>query len=298
MSGLRVLAHAKVNLSLEVLGKRPDGFHEVRSVMQSIGLADELTFDRASKLTLECNVRRLAGEENLVMRAARLLQKVAGCRCGARISLRKSIPEAAGLGGASSDAAASLVGLSCLWGLGTPEAELERLAADLGSDVPFFLKGGTALVKGRGEVVLPLPDAAPRWLVLVAPMHSLARKTATLYGLLSSESWSSGERTARLVDAITKGCPVDEGLLGNIFESVAGDLFPDLACCRAAMLDAGAPAVHLSGAGPALFSLFPSEDSARAVAGRLTRQGLRPWVVRTLAAREARPCPVVTRLQP
>ncbi len=298
MSALRVQAYAKINLSLEVLGKRPDGFHEVRSVMQSISLADELTFDRAAALTLECNVRHLAGEENLVMRAARLLQKVASRHHGARISLKKSIPEAAGLGGASSDAAASLVGLSCLWGIETPATELERLAAGLGSDVPFFLKGGTALVKGRGEVVCPLPDAAPRWVVLVAPMHSLPRKTATLYRLLGSESWSSGERTARLVDAIAEGQPVDEDLLGNAFESVAGDVFPDLAGCRAAMLDAGASAVHISGAGPALFSLFLTEDSAKAVAGRLTRRGHHPWVARTLAAREARPCPMVTRRQP
>ncbi|HEX2922971.1 MAG TPA: 4-(cytidine 5'-diphospho)-2-C-methyl-D-erythritol kinase [Chloroflexota bacterium] len=289
MSRLRVSAHAKINLSLEVLGRRPDGFHEVRSVMQSISLADELTLEAAVELSLTCNVVQLEGEDNLVMRAARALQGVAGGPLGARIHLEKGIPEASGLGGASSDAASALVGLSRLWGLDPGSDRLRSLGAELGSDVPFFLTGGTALVRGRGEVVVPLHDAPLMWLLLLVPPHDLSNKTATLYRLLGPEDWSFGERTEELVRAIADGRAVDEALLGNSFEAVAEKAFAGMATYREAMLSAGVAAVHLSGAGPTLYSIFGSERSARDVAERLAGEGYRPLLAHTMGSVESMP---------
>ena len=292
MSRVRVDAHAKVNLSLEVLRRRPDGFHEIRSVMQSIDLSDRLLVGPSDALRLECDLQHLQGEGNLVLRAARALQEATQTRLGAEILLRKGIPVAAGLGGASSDAAAVLVALVRLWRLPLRRRDLVAMAASLGSDVPFFLMGGTALVSSRGEQVTPLPDAPTRWVVLLAPPHSLAAKTAELYRRLGPECWSSGERTARLAEVISRAGRLDQGLLGNTFERVAERVFPDLAEHRRAMREAGASDVHLSGSGPTLFSLFATEAEARAVAARLAAGRRRPMVARTLTAAEAAPNPV------
>ncbi len=291
MKRVEVTAYAKVNLSLEVLGKRPDGFHEVRTVMQSISLADRLVMEETAELSLVCEPAELAGEDNLVLRAARALREAHGASGGARITLAKGIPIAGGLGGASADAAVTLVGLARLWGLASAPEELRSLAARLGSDVPFFLSGGTALARGRGEVVDPLPDLATHWMVLLVPSHSLSAKTAELYRRLTPGAWSSGERTSRLVRTIRERRPLQEDLLSNSFESVADRLFPSLGECRRALLEAGAPGVHLSGAGPALYALFPGKSAAGAASDRLSRAGYQPLVARTLKAEEARPRP-------
>ena len=287
---LRVTAYAKVNLSLEVLGRRPDGFHEVRSVMQSISLADELLIDEADELAVECEIRELADENNLIVAAAKALAKRSEREQGARIRLNKGIPVASGLGGASSDAAAALVGLSRLWGMDLPTSELIGLAAGLGSDVPFFLSGGTALVSGRGEIVDPLPDAQPVWLTLLVPGHTLASKTALLYRHLTSALWTQGARTARMAAVISQGLPLTPDLAGNAFEQVAAEVFPTISAYEEALLDAGASSAHLSGAGPALFSIFGSEAEARAVARGVETRGFKPLVARTLSAADA--CPV------
>ena len=289
MSSLSVTAYAKVNLCLEVLGKRPDGFHEVRSVMQSISLADELLIDPADRLVVECEILELADENNLIVVAAKALAKRSGRDAGARVRLTKGIPVASGLGGASSDAAAALVGLSRLWGIDLPEVELSAMAAGLGADVPFFLAGGTAMVSGKGETVVPLPDAQPIWLTLLVPGHTLASKTARLYQHLTPALWTSGTRTERMAAAISQGLPLTPDLAGNVFEQVAAEVFPTIPAYEEALLDAGASSAHLSGAGPALFSVFASEAEARAVAHGAEARGFKPFVARTLSTPEARP---------
>lgn len=289
MSKVIVRAYGKINLSLEVLGKRTDGFHEIRSVMQSISLFDEVILEPADEISLECDLCHLAGPDNLAMRAATVLQQAAGREMGAHIELNKGIPEAAGLGGASADAAAALVGLNHLWGLNFSLQRLEQLAADIGSDVPFFLSGGTALVRGRGELVDRLPDIVPTfWLVLLIPPHTLSTKTATLYRMLKPGNWSSGERTEKLVEAIIHGAQVPEELMGNTFEDVADSIFPDLATYREAMLRAGADRVHLSGAGPAIFSRFLSQTAAKSTSDNLASWGFHPLMAHTLTAGESR----------
>ena len=156
---LVVHSPAKLHLFLEVLGKRPDGYHEVRTVMQTVDLADELELEEATAISLTVEPPGAAPtEDNLVLRAARLLQQAAGSSGGASITLRKGIPIAAGLGGGSSDAAVTLLALSSLWGIGMSPDELMELGATLGSDVPFFLQGnGCTLATGRGERIVPLP---------------------------------------------------------------------------------------------------------------------------------------------
>jgi 4-diphosphocytidyl-2-C-methyl-D-erythritol kinase len=289
---VRVTAYAKVNLSLEVLGKRSDGFHEIRSVMQSISLADELVIEECGRLTLECDVAELSGDDNLVTRAARLLSKNVGREAAARLRLSKGIPVASGLGGASADAAAALVGLARLWDIEISHGQMSALAASLGSDVPFFLNGGTALIRGRGEVVESLPDAPSFWLVLVVPEHSLAGKTAALYSRLTSKNWSTGQRTEEMARAISRGLALPLQMAGNVFEDVAEEIFPGLRLIHESMSDAGCAAVHLSGAGPALFSLFESESAAATVAHRLESIGLLPRVARTLTSHESHLQPI------
>ena len=150
-------APAKINLALEILGRRPDGFHEIASVIQAVGLYDELRVAPAETLRFTCAQSALAGADNLVVRAAQALQDATGCRRGAELRLCKGIPVAAGLGGGSSDAAAALVLLNRHWRLGLTLGELSRIGATLGSDIPFFLTGPTAVVSGRGERVELLP---------------------------------------------------------------------------------------------------------------------------------------------
>ncbi|MFC1981580.1 4-(cytidine 5'-diphospho)-2-C-methyl-D-erythritol kinase [Chloroflexota bacterium] len=154
---LTVPAPAKLNLTLEVLGKRPDGFHEIRSVIQAINLCDSLRFQLSQEVTVKSDMPDWSAEESLVSKAASLLQRTTGCSKGASIEVEKLIPLISGLGGDSSDAAAALRGLNQLWKLGLTQEKLVGLAAQLGSDVAFFLYGGTALAEGRGELVTPLP---------------------------------------------------------------------------------------------------------------------------------------------
>src|SRR4051812_28052544 len=196
---LTLQAPAKVNLTLEVLGRRPDGYHDVCSVVQAISLADELTFAPAANITLRCSQPELQGPGNLACRAADLLRRATGVRDGAALTLTKRVPVAAGLGGGSSDAAAALRGLNTLWRLRLAEERLADLAAQLGSDVPFFLQpGGCALVEGRGERLTPLPALPTQWLVLVKPPVGIS--AAAAYGALDRSEWSDGARTRGWID--------------------------------------------------------------------------------------------------
>src|SRR4030042_493313 len=153
---LNYLAPAKINLVLEVLGKRDDGYHEIRSLVQTIGLCDVISFELADVISLECSEPTLQTSDNLVIQAAELLRKVSGCQTGVKIKLEKRIPWGAGLGGGSSDAASTLLALKKLWKLELDTSDLIELAARLGSDVALFIHGGAALTEGRGEKVTPL----------------------------------------------------------------------------------------------------------------------------------------------
>ena len=195
---LTLRAYAKINLTLEVLFKRDDGYHEIASVLQAISLGDTLSFEAGKKLELQSDIQGLRPDDNLVLQAARLLSKSTGCNKGARIRLIKEIPVAAGLGSGATDAAATLTGLNQLWELNLSKHRLVELAANLGSDVSFFLYGGTALARGRGETITPLPPAPDLWTVLLRPdIEPVPDKTARLYSQLHTHHFTSGHFTQR-----------------------------------------------------------------------------------------------------
>ncbi len=278
---LKIEAPAKLNLTLEVLGDRPDGYHEIRSIIQSIDLCDSLSFRLSDNITFKSDTPGWNAEESLVSRAASLLQKAAGCSRGAAIDVNKRIPLVAGLGGDSSDAAATLSGLNQLWELSLPQEELLDLAAQLGSDVPFFLYGGTATVAGRGEFVKPLPPLPHMWAVLVVPsIPGLPGKTARLYASLNANHFTDGRITEKLAAEIRKGGELSLALLFNTFENVAFDVFSaELKTYRAHILKLGAPHVHLAGSGPTLFTLLKDKAQAEDLYTRCKNQGMETYVV-------------------
>jgi 4-diphosphocytidyl-2-C-methyl-D-erythritol kinase len=203
----------KVNLYLEVVGRRPDGYHDIRTVMQAVSLFDRLMLaERADgRIELACSEPGVpAGEENLVVRAARMLQQRSGICPGADIGLRKAIPVGGGLGGGSADAALTLLGLDRLWRLGTSREELVQMAAALGSDVAFFLQGGTALCEGRGERVRPVPCGGEFDYVLVTPRCSVS--TRAVYRALAGGLTSRPDASTKVLEAVARG---DSRLLGR-----------------------------------------------------------------------------------
>lgn len=274
-------ASAKVNLVLEVLGKRPDGYHELSTVMQAVDLFDRLTVEAAATITLETSEPALPTDDrNLVVRAARLLQEAAGTEAGARIVLDKRIPLAAGLGGGSSDAAATLLGLNRLWGLRWRRERLVELAVKLGMDVPFFLGRGRALGTSRGEVLAALPGVGGYALVLVNPGVGLS--TQEVYGRVPPGWRAESDGTKRMLDALKKRNVVRvAGALTNHLEHWVEPAMPVIGRMKAALLAAGALGAAMSGSGPTVFGLARSLDQARQIQRRVNRGGWSAWAVRT-----------------
>ena len=265
-----IQAPAKLNLGLEVIGRRPDGFHEIVTIFQAVSLFDTLELSPAHELTVASTDQTLEGKPNLVTQALHDLRSAAGIAGGARVTLAKQIPVAAGLGGASSDAAAALRAGRQLWRARISDDELRRLAGRLGSDVPFFLAAGTALGTRRGDEIAPVPPLTGVWFVIVSPTITIPRKTPTLYAALVPTDFSSGEMVRRFAtdrDAIT----LVEGnaLPPNAFKRALYALRPELAALPGRMNAAGAPVVALSGAGPSHFAPFSDPEQAARVAARL-----------------------------
>ena len=283
-------AYAKVNLTLEVLSKRPDGYHEVATVLQTVSLADTIVMQEAGALEVRCDVSDLESTDNLVFSSARMLQRATGCARGAIIDLVKRIPMAAGLGSGATDAAAALIGLNTLWGLALPRQRLEEVAAAIGSDVPFLLHGGTAVATGRGEIVRPLAPVGEMWMVLLSPrLGAVKNKTASMYALLEPSHYTSGQLTRELAENCGSGAAVDTGQLFNVFENVAFDFFPGLSSYRSILTEAEAQCVHLAGAGPALFAPVRDRREGQATLSRLETGGHEAYLVRTVSAQPPPP---------
>jgi len=279
---LTVLAPAKINLTLEVLAKRPDGFHEIRSLVQTINLCDRLRLRPSQSVELKCDEAGWVPEESLLSRAVRLLQEGTGCSKGVVVELDKQIPLLSGLGGDSSGAAAILRGLNKLWGLGLSQEDLLTMASQLGSDVTFFLYGGTALVEGRGEIVTPLPSLPRMWVVLVMPpVPRVKGKTGKLYASLKASHYTSGHITDELAALIIGGKEVLPSSLFNVFDSVAFRCFAGLDKQWRQFLKAGAQEVHLAGSGPALLALVRDAVQAERIYNNLQEQGLKSCLTDT-----------------
>jgi 4-diphosphocytidyl-2-C-methyl-D-erythritol kinase len=263
-------AAAKINLALEVLGKRDDGYHEVATVMQAVDLSDRLVIEDAADLELRVSAPDVPRDgSNLVVRAARALQEAAALHRGARITLDKRIPVAAGLGGGSADAAATLVGLSRLWGLRWPAARLDELAATLGTDVPFFLHGGAAQGTGRGERIESVAGVALA-LVLVNPGVGIS--TPAIYGGVTPAMYSDGSHVRQMVAALRSRRPARiAASLYNVLERVAAVAYRQVAQMEAALLAAGALGAAMSGSGLTVFGVARSFDHARQIRARVVR---------------------------
>ena len=258
-------APAKVNLTLEAVARRDDGYHEIVSIIQTVNLYDTLALESANDITLECDVAALQSSDNLALKAAHLLRETADCDKGVRIALQKRIPVAAGLGGGSSDAAAVLRGLDRLWGLGMSNARLASLAAQLGSDVPFFLYGGTAMIYGRGERVRPLPPADLEWMVILTPDIDVDQKTASSYGKLTRADFTTGALTRKLEARIRGGGDVPPQFLFNVFDDIAFDTFPGMEKYWNTFHSLGAREIHVAGSGPSMFAPVSRRELGTAI---------------------------------
>ena len=276
-------APAKINLGLAVRGRRADGFHELATVFVKISLADRIAFADSSApgIAVQCDDPAVPGDaRNLAYRAAACLQPASPLR-GAHISLRKSIPVAAGLGGGSSDAAATLSGLNALWDLQMEPAELARRAAAIGADVPFFLlPDAAALAHGRGDELEPLACPAALPLVLVKP--SLNISTAWAYRQLGPALTDNARATTILVRHLEAG---DAEGLGeacfNDFEPVMLARFPVLRSIKSALTQPGVYGVCMSGSGPTMYAICRSCEVAQEVASRVRDRGWQVWVCQT-----------------
>jgi 4-diphosphocytidyl-2-C-methyl-D-erythritol kinase len=276
-------ACAKVNLTFEVLGKRPDGYHEIISVMQVISLCDVLTFEPHGRIRLASDVAELASPNNLVYKAAKLMQGSSKGDRGVAITLSKGIPLASGLGGGSSDAAMTLQALDELWEMDLPRERLMEVAAQLGSDVPFFVGGSpTSLATGRGEKVEALPSPAKTWVVLLRPPMEMPNKTRKMYSHLDPAEFTKGQHAQRLVNSTRRGGSITNGQCFNVFDRLSLSLFPGLDHYRRELLAAGAGEVHLAGAGPTLFTLVEGRNEGEAILRRLKRQRMEAYLAETL----------------
>lgn len=275
-----VQAPAKINLTLEVLAKRDDGYHELRSVIQTINLCDTIHLVRSDHTSYHSESAEWDGEKSLVSKAVRLFSEETGCSNGVSVIVEKRIPMMAGLGGDSSDAAAALRGLDRLFETGLPLQALHRMAEKLGSDVPFFLYGGTALIEGRGERVTSLPPVRPVWIVLLVPeMDIPPGKTGRLFSALTPELFTAGEKTERFITNLEKGI-TGEGIF-NVFEKVAWDVFPGLGEYRDILKKLSGNDAHLAGSGPVLFTLVEDESKAGELHGKLAEKGMQSFLAKT-----------------
>ena len=285
---LRVDAPAKINVGLRLLGKRPDGYHEIESVVMAVGLTDTLEAVAADGSAVTLSVRpegadAPADESNLVLRAARCLQEASGSGRGAHLTLWKRIPARKGLGGGSSDAAAALMLLSRLWRLDWPAGRLAALGADLGSDVPFFLNGPLAVVRGRGEIVEPLHNRVNVWVVLIVPACDLSTKEVYRCSKPPLTRLAEGV-SLKWIPLLLEGHVEERARhLVNDLEPAAQALCSDLVNVRAVLEKAGLVCVSMTGSGSAMYALVARHEDAQSMARTLeldagtTVHVLAPW---------------------
>jgi len=267
---LSVISPAKVNLDLRVLGRRSDGYHEVQTLLQTIDLTDEIRATVAQPDVLDLQVMPAgavsSGSDNLMMRAAGALRRHTGVKAGAKLELTKNIPIGAGLGGGSSNAAATLVLLDVLWGLHLEPFELRELAAEIGSDVPFFLTGGLAFATGRGEIIRPLPDLVDCGVVVCTPPIEVA--TADVYDRFASRSRLTSRRPKANVDAFAAGV-VSAGTVAPPWQELENDLepvvvenWPEVGRAVTALKAMGPLYAAVTGSGAAAFAVFSDPAAA------------------------------------
>jgi 4-diphosphocytidyl-2-C-methyl-D-erythritol kinase len=278
MNGLTLYAPAKINICLNVLGKRPDGYHEVEMLMQAVALYDEVTVKLSgNSVTVTCDSAAVPdGAGNIAYRAAREMLELSNGTSGISVVIKKTIPVAAGLGGGSSNAAAVLVACNRLLGTGLGRERLAEIGARLGMDVPFFLYGPTAFARGRGEVLTSLTPPAKFWVLLVNP--GFETSTAWAYNNLNFGLTKKGDCTN------IAGLNVSQiaGSLHNDLETVTAAAHPAIGEMEQALREAGALGARMSGSGPTVFGIFDAEAGCREAAMKLQKKGWRLYPAETL----------------
>jgi 4-diphosphocytidyl-2-C-methyl-D-erythritol kinase len=283
-------SYAKINLMLRVLGKRDDGFHELLTIFQTVSLCDRMSFAEADELLLTCDDPAIpTGEANLVIRAAHGLRDLTGTSRGAHIHLEKRIPSPGGLGGGSSNAAVALVGLARLWKVEAPLDALYAIAAGVGSDVPFFLYGGTAIGTGRGESVEPIDDIRCENMLIVTP--GVAVSTPDAYRDLDADSLTSQD-----ANRILRVCRLEAGSLDlrqtalvNDLETVVFRRYPEVGLVKRTLLELGAVNAAMSGSGASVFAVFDNKEARHAAEKALDhRSTWRRCAVSTVSRSEYR----------
>jgi 4-diphosphocytidyl-2-C-methyl-D-erythritol kinase len=281
MNSITLLSYAKINVGLKVVGRRPDGYHSIRSLFQEVDLADTLTFDRLLRNTVEveCDAPGVPSDSrNLAARAAHLLKDEMGFKGGVRITLQKEIPVGAGMGGGSSNAAATLNALNRLWNLGLSDGRFHALAQQLGSDVPFFLSGGSALVSGRGEHIDPLRGIQNVCFVAVDPGYRV--DTTWAYAKLEFALTEHTRYISFLNSVKASGCVN----LKRLFDSIENDFlpvvsanYPAVSKVLARLESAGSLCSSMTGSGSVLFGCFHDRIAAEHAADQLKSAGYRAW---------------------
>lgn len=255
-------AFAKINLYLEILGKRDDGFHELCTVFQTISLCDYLTFEESEELSLTCDVESVPTDEtNLIIKAANILKEKFGVKKGAKIHLEKRIPSPGGLGGGSSDCAVALLGLAKLWDLEISLEKLVEIGANLGSDVPFFFYGGTALGTGRGTEIKPLEDIEETKILLVTPNENVA--TGEAFARLNAQRLTNASEKSKFIVCCEVGnrFNLQQNKLKNDFEKSVFEIKPEIKRVKDRLIQTGAKNALLSGSGASVFGIFDNEIS-------------------------------------
>ncbi len=279
-------AYAKINLGLDIIGKRDDGYHEVSMIMQSVGLCDEIVITKGSGIQVSSNLHNLScGPDNLAYRAAALLAGHCNITPNVHIALNKKIFLAAGLAGGSSDAAAVLRGLNRYWDLNLENYELEQLGAQLGSDIPFCIESGTMLATGRGEVLTKLSDLPTAWVVLAKPKE-LEISTAWVYQHYNRGRVVHAPCIWQLQAHLPEGAAAITPYMGNVLETVTIPAHPVIASIKAKMLGAGATYALMSGSGPTVFGIAPDKETALHVEQALADFAVETAVTTTIGRRD------------
>ncbi len=268
-------AYAKINLGLDVVKRLPNGYHEVRMIMQTVGICDVLTFTKAEAgIHLQIDNKELpADDNNLIYKAAKLLMDTAGITEGVRITLEKHIPIAAGMAGGSTDAAATFLGINELFEIGYDIEQLKALGVKIGADVPYCIQGGTALAEGIGEVLSPLPAPPKCHLVIAKPDINVSTKF--VYENLKANELELHPDIDGMIEALQRGSL--QGIterLGNVLETVTIPAYPVIQEIKDSMLAEGAENALMSGSGPTVFSIFTEQDKAGQAAAAIEKAGL------------------------
>lgn len=275
MKSIRLKARAKINLTLDVVGKREDGYHLLESVMQTVALYDGIVIERIPEdaIVIEANLPWLPKDErNLAYKAAHLMRKNYNIQEGVCIQIDKRIPVAAGLAGGSSDCAAVLVGMNRLFDLGLKRWELQKLALTLGSDIPYCIQRGTALAEGVGEILTPIKSDCPVCHVVLAKLP-VSMSTAVVYGGLQLDDIEKHPNAKKMIAAMEAGDIAEMGRnLGNVLESVSIPMQPKIAKIKEEMIALGAEGALMSGSGPTVFGLFQDEAVAKRAAAKIRRK--------------------------